>query len=76
MKEIAVGEFINKVENVYEVDYGDFKRKLSLYIATLEESLGASSGPVIYKMKKRAIYTSDGDIENTRHAVLDLVKEI
>ena len=76
MKEIAVGEFVDKVEGVYEVDFGDFKRKMGLYIMRLEEALGDSSKPVISKMKSRAIYHGDGDIEATRQDLLDLVKEI
>lgn len=74
-----VKEFIDKVQWLNEVDYGDFKRKVGLYINRLDEAYpkGQRSQKVdnvIATMKDRTLYHSEGDIEDTRFKVVELAK--
>ncbi|MCB9024922.1 MAG: hypothetical protein H6625_01275 [Bdellovibrionaceae bacterium] len=78
-QDLAIEKFENYVGNLYEIEYGDFKRKLSLYILRLEQGCDNTSpkvARVIKKMREKVIYSPDGNIENTRAEVLDLVKEL
>lgn len=78
MNQQAIVKFVNLLENLHEVEYGDFKRKLSLYILRLEQGYGSSPmvKQVVKKMRDRVIYDPDGNIENTRAEVLEIVKEL
>lgn len=72
--------FSNRVRNLHEVEYGDFKRKLSLYLSRLEGDLRAHDiadrGQLIQQMRQVTIYNPSGDIEGTRHTVMLLADQL
>ncbi len=76
----AVQQFIDQVRWLYEPEFGDFKRKLGLYIQKLEEAnpaLNKGVGQNLFaNMKKTVIYSPNGDIETTRRQVIQLAHEL
>ncbi len=70
----AVKKFIDQVRWLYEPEYGDFKRKIGLYIERLEEAYptGQDAQKVLADMKSTVIYNPNGDIEATRRQVLQM----
>ena len=75
----AIEKFENYVKNLHEIEYGDFKRKLSLYILRLEQGYGkkdARSQKIFHQMRDKTIYNADGNIDNSRAIVLDLAKSL
>jgi hypothetical protein len=74
--------FINRVEKIYEVEYGDFKRKISQYVQRLEKSLpaAAQANPanrkIIGEIRRRVVYDPRPDIELARAEVIELAKQI
>ena len=72
----AVQQFIDQVRWLYEPEYGDFKRKLNLYIQRLEETHPAvktgQGEKVLADIKTMVVYNPNGDIELTRREVLQL----
>lgn len=76
----AVRQFIDQVRWLYEPEYGDFKRKLGLYIQRLEEAQPAlksgSANQVLAQIKNSVVYNPNGDIETTRRHVLKLAQEL
>lgn len=76
----AVKQFIDQVRWLYEPEFGDFKRKLGLYIQRLEEtnpSLAKGTGEkLLANMKHTVIYSPNGDIEATRRQVIQLAHEL
>lgn len=76
----AVRQFIDQIRWLYEPEYGDFKRKVGLYIQRLEEShptlkKGASQD-VLSNMKTTVVYNPNGDIESTRRQVIQLAHQL
>lgn len=73
-------KFIDQVRWLYEPEYGDFKRKVGLYIQRLEESAPAlkkgANGKVLANMKSAAVFDPNGDIESTRRKILQLAHEL
>jgi len=76
----AVKNFIDQVRWLYEPEFGDFKRKLGLYIERLEEShpelAKGSSRKVMANMKTAVMYNPNGDIELTRRQILQMAHEL
>lgn len=76
----AVKKFIDQVRWLYEPEYGDFKRKVGLYIERLEEShpgLATKQARQVFEnMKSTVIYNSNGDIESTRRQVIQMAHEL
>lgn len=72
----AVKKFIDQVRWLYEPEYGDFKRKLGLYIERLEESCGGTAAKVLADMKSKVVFNPNGDIEATRRLVIQLAHEL
>lgn len=76
----SVLKFIDQIRWLYEPEYGDFKRKVGLYIQRLEESAPAlkkgASGKVLSSMKNAALFDGNGDIESTRRKILELAHEL
>ncbi len=76
----AVRHFIDQVRWLYEPEFGDFKRKLGLYIQRLEEShptlkKGAAQ-KVLADMKTSVVYNPNGDIEATRREVIKMAQDL
>ena len=76
----AVKQFIDQVRWLYEPEYGDFKRKLGLYIERLEEAhpelLHGETKQVMANIKSTVIYNPNGDIELTRRQVIQMAHEL
>lgn len=70
--EDAVTEFKNHIRWLYEPEFGDFKRKVSLYVERLEQASPALSKTAIDKIRQTALYSPNGDIESTRRQILEL----
>jgi hypothetical protein len=75
-----IQEFIDTITYLYEPEYGDFKRKLGLYLERLvqsDPSLGEGQAKaLIEQMRMRAIFDSSGDIEASRRQVLELSRRL
>lgn len=73
-------KFIDQIRWLYEPEFGDFKRKVGLYIQRLEESdpnlRKGQAGKVLETMKTAVMYDPSGDIESTRRKVLQLANEL
>ena len=76
----ALKKFIDQVRWLYEPEYGDFKRKVGLYIERLEEShpelVSGEAKHVLANMKSTVIYNPSGDIEGTRRQVIQMAHEL
>lgn len=76
----SVMQFIDQVRWLYEPEYGDFKRKVGLYIQRLEEAAPAlrkgAGLKVLETMKTTVLFDPNGDIETTRRKVLQLAQEL
>lgn len=76
----ALKDFIQQVRWLYEPEFGDFKRKVGLYLERLEQSaptLGKGpSAKILNSMKTMAVYSPNGDIESTRQQLLELAERL
>lgn len=76
----AVRQFIDQVRWLYEPEFGDFKRKLGLYLERLEESNPSlkSGRPkeILDEIKTSVVYNPNGDIEVTRRQVIKMAQEL
>jgi hypothetical protein len=76
----AVKKFIDQVRWLYEPEFGDFKRKIGLYIERLEEAhpelTTGQAKQVMASMKSTVIYNPNGDIERTRRQVIQMAHEL
>ncbi len=76
----AVRQFIDQVRWLYEPEFGDFKRKLGLYIQRLEEShpslKSGRAKEVIGEIRTNVVYNPNGDIEVTRRQVIKMAQEL
>ena len=71
-------EYYRKVSSLYEIDYGDFKRKLGQYTNQLEESLGSSASPEIKKalqqIRNQIVFNSAGSAEAAIDSIAQILK--
>jgi hypothetical protein len=76
MVDTTVGRFLKKVAELHEPEYGDFKRKVGLYLADLRNDLKTMPDAVrtINQLDDVVIYNSNGNVEETRKRVLDAIK--
>lgn len=76
----AVLQFIDQVRWLYEPEYGDFKRKVGLYIQRLESAYPSlkegDNRDVIAKLKSTVVYNPNGDIESTRREVIQMASDL
>lgn len=76
----TVLQFMEQVRWLYEPEYGDFKRKVGLYIQRLEETAPSlkdgTSRKVLENMKTAVLYDPNGDIESTRRKILQLASQL
>ncbi|MCB0365887.1 MAG: hypothetical protein H6624_07130 [Bdellovibrionaceae bacterium] len=78
-KRELVEQFLNNTSGLNEVDYGDFKRKVGLYLMRLEEGLGASSPDVQLlcdEIRRIVVYQPSGNIRQTRQRTLELADKL
>ncbi len=75
----ALKSFVDQVRWLYEPEYGDFKRKLGLYLKRLVESEPTfAQGPgakLIEDLKNQVVFNPNGDIEATRRQILKTAEE-
>ena len=67
---LLITEFKEKVAHLQEVDRGDFRRRLTLYINRLSEELPHSDHKRITELKNLVLYTGPNDSEELRGALL------
>jgi hypothetical protein len=77
----AIVEFENKVSHLYEAEYGDFKRKLGLYMRRLEQDLGEAISPEmrakLSSLKHDIVYSPEStNIEFARQKALEVVRSL
>ncbi|NJL25671.1 MAG: hypothetical protein HC902_11195 [Calothrix sp. SM1_5_4] len=76
----AVQQFIDQIRWLYEPEFGDFKRKVGLYIQRLEEAnphlQTGNARQVLDTMRTKVVYSPSGDIESTRREVLQLATQL
>lgn len=75
----TVKEFYDKVNWLNEIEYGDFKRKVGLYLNRLEENLklqNPEAQQIMQKLKDVVVYNPEGEIEPTRIKALELSQKL
>ncbi len=65
-----IAEFKEKVIYLQEVDMGDFRRRLTVYINRLSEELPDNSQKIVKEMKNLVLYTGSNDPEELRESLL------
>lgn len=70
-----INSYIEKIDELVEVDYGDFKRKLGQYIISIEEVLHNQRSPEVPKtiadLRRKTLYQTDADVEACRDLALE-----
>ncbi len=75
----AIEVFIRSVHEIHDPDFGDFKRRATLYLHRLMDALGLSHAPtkeLLATIMHRLNYEPELDIEQTRHQLLDLAEQL
>lgn len=69
---MSIVELQEKVRWLQEPEFGDFKRKLGLYLEQAREQSEANSEieKVLRELKYQVVYAPNGDMEATRSLVL------
>ncbi len=77
---MEIKQFVEILQNLYEPEYGDFKRKIGLYLTRLEESRPevrtGTNKKLIDQLRTEVVFDPNGDIELTRHKALDLARQL
>ena len=63
-------ELKEKISSLQEVDRGDFRRRLTVYINRLSEELPDHSQKTLREMKSLVLYTGPVDSEELRESLL------
>ena len=78
-----IDAFIEQVRWLQEPEFGDFKRKVGLYLNRLQEDLigpggqlGRAVDQTLNKMRMAALYVPNGDMESTRRQLLQLAEQL
>jgi hypothetical protein len=73
-------KFIKQIRWLYEPEFGDFKRKVGLYIHRLEEEnpklQSTEAKKIIAQMRFAVTYDPNGDIESTRLKIIQLAGDL
>jgi hypothetical protein len=75
----AIVVFIKTLQGLYEKDFGDFKRKVSLYLDQLAGDLRDApieAKRLLVRMKDYVVYDADLKIESTRARLIRDAQEI
>lgn len=70
-----VQEYLKKVSKLYEIDYGDFKRKLGQYTSQLESELTTADQEIKAKLQKirvQLIFNNPGGTEKAKDIIASL----
>ena len=65
-----IKEFKDKVTCLQEVDIGDFRRRLTVYINRLSEELPDNYQKTVKEMRDLVLYTGPNDSEDLRESLL------
>tara|TARA_Y100000817_G_C16794682_1_gene516808 strand:+ start:634 stop:870 length:237 start_codon:yes stop_codon:yes gene_type:complete len=73
-----VSQFVEKVSQLHEVDYGDFKRKVGQYLNELAEhkDLGRDQQRIIMEIRNNVVFVGTGDIETGRKEAISLAEKL
>jgi len=77
-KQVVMTDLAEKVRFIHEIEYGDFKRKVGLYLTRAQSHFSRSdlkTHGLFKELRQRVVYSPDGDIEATRHWVLEKLQE-
>ena len=66
----CIAEFKKKITYLQEVDIGDFRRRLTMYINRLGEELPDNYQQTVKEMKNLVLYTGPNDSEELRESLL------
>lgn len=76
MGTINLDQFMETVESLYEPEYGDFKRKVGLYLSRLEESdpsfRSGDKRKVMDQIRNEVLFVPIGNIEMAKYRTLEL----
>lgn len=85
----SVDQFVRKVESTYEVEYGDFRRKVGQYLLKMESELGGQgrldprAAKIINEIRRRIIYQpemsirlKEPSIDQSRLLAVTLAREL
>lgn len=73
----GIMELCEKVKWLQEPEFGDFKRKVGLYLDQTKERLGSSDAALrknLEELKYQVVYAPNGDMEATRALVVSKLK--
>ena len=69
-------EFETKIQNLYEVEIGDFKRKALLYLIRLEEQLQKPSlKPWVKNMRNLIVCNQTTEVDVLRNQILEKTRD-
>ncbi len=75
-----ISQFADQVRWLYEPEYGDFKRKVGLYLQRLEETMPelkrGEPAQVLGRIKTKVVYNPNGEIESTRAEILKAADDL
>lgn len=75
-----ISSFSDQIRTLHEVDYGDFKRKIALYVRRLHQKLDQDQARVVLdvlqQMNTLVLYNASGQVEETRARVLELAETL
>ena len=77
----SVEQFVQRLEKLTDVEYGDFKRKVGFYITELEKSLGKKITPakkdVLSRLRLLVVYNNPTpDVEVVREEAIQLARRL
>lgn len=75
----VIDQFLQKVQGLHEVEYGDFRRKLGLYINRMEQGLGYPNGEaraLIAEMRQIVIYNPKPEIDWVREETIEIANKL
>lgn len=76
----AISNYMQKIDDLAEVDYGDFKRKVGQYLLRIEELLAARGRgeplSIIQEVRQKVVYYPQFDIDDGREYTLDRLRKI
>lgn len=76
-----IENFIDKVKWLHEPDYGDFKRKVGLYLKRLEQEMGEKAQQVplriqFHNLMNEVVYSPNGEVESTRDKTIQWARQL
>ena len=81
MNRDAIKEFVEKIQWIHEIEAGDFRRKLGLYLNRLEQRVPEDQQnkdfkKITAKIRQDFIFSPTSDLETSREEVIDLANHL